>query len=654
MSWVEELIDVYEKNSERVGRMEYKVYRTKNGEEKIPYVLLPPLHTTVAAQITVVIDEDGNFINAVPVENDEKLTIIPVTEKSGSRTAGKEPHPFCDNLKYLAGDYEVYCKSDDKDNGRCYQLYIQGLKKWYLSEYSHKKVGALYQYLIKKTLIQDLLSKKVLILDENGHLSEKEKIQGINQNVAFVRFCIRENWDDYHSEVVEECWKDKTLMDCFIRYYRTLGETSGLCYLSGKQEPISYLQPKKIRNEGDGAKLISANDKENYTFRGRFIDKEQAFAIGAETSQKAHNALKWLIRKQGHSFDTLSMITWESDLKPMPQWDQDTDAICDNYEENMVEFCEDSQGDEWSGNSVEADRFYSAMEGYGRQFEQSSRMILMAFDAATTGRLALMEYKSLDTSRYLENIKKWHKECEWIHTKRKEGQSYKFLGMVGVKDIADILFGTESNGSLTIIDQNSKKLYSRISRRLLPCIWDARPLPSDFVSKAILRASNPQAYKERYNWERILTLACSFIKKQRKEQYDEEEWNVALNTKCEDRSYLYGRLLAVADRVEYRTFDKEKDKARVTNAKRYMSTFSQRPFETWKVIEENLQPYFNKLKIGERRYYENLIDKICQLFTEENFKENGSLDGLYLLGFHSQSYELKNTKIEENEGGNES
>ena len=31
-----------------------------------------------------------------------------------------------------------------------------------------------------------------------------------------------------------------------------------------------------------------------------------------------------------------------------------------------------------------------------------------------------------------------------------------------------------------------------------------------------------------------------------------------------------------------------------------MSTFSQRPFETWKVIEENLQPYFNKLKIGEK------------------------------------------------------
>ncbi len=34
------------------------------------------------------------------------MTIIPVTEKSGSRTAGKEPHPLCDNLRYLAGDYK--------------------------------------------------------------------------------------------------------------------------------------------------------------------------------------------------------------------------------------------------------------------------------------------------------------------------------------------------------------------------------------------------------------------------------------------------------------------------------------------------------------------------------------------------------------------
>lgn len=66
------------------------------------------LHTTVTAQITVEIDEDGNFRNAYPLSKEENFTIIPVTEKSGSRTAGKAPHPLCDNLQYLAGDYGKY------------------------------------------------------------------------------------------------------------------------------------------------------------------------------------------------------------------------------------------------------------------------------------------------------------------------------------------------------------------------------------------------------------------------------------------------------------------------------------------------------------------------------------------------------------------
>ena len=91
------------------------------------------------------------------------------------------------------------------------------------------------------------------------------------------------------------------------------------------------------------------------------------------------------------------------------------------------------------------------------------------------------------------------------------------------------------------------------------------------------------------------------------------------------------------------------DKGRVTNAKRYMSTFSQRPFETWKVIEENIQPYMNKLGIAERRFYENLLDEICKLFEVETFLDNSKLDGLYLLGFHSQSQDLKEMKKEDSE-----
>ena len=39
------------------------------------------------------------------------------------------------------------------------------------------------------------------------------------------------------------------------------------------------------------------------------MDKEEAFSVGSVASQKAHNALKWMIRKQGIYFDTMTIVT---------------------------------------------------------------------------------------------------------------------------------------------------------------------------------------------------------------------------------------------------------------------------------------------------------------------------------------------------------
>ena len=668
MSWEEELIQLYDKNRSQVGVIQYKSFIKNGKEERIPYVLLPPFHTTVTAQIQVTLSAEGEFLGASKVEGEDKLTIIPITEKSGSRTAGKAPHPLCDNLKYLAGDYGTYVQDNKGDVESYHALYMEELEKWHRSPFSHEKVDAIWSYLKKGVLIQDLLAEKVLQKKEDGYLGEEVKIEGVSQNMAFVRFIVRGKNGMKFGQNCDECWKDPSLWECFIQYYRSVEGEKELDYLTGEMQTASYLHSKKIRNEGDGAKLISSNDESNYTFRGRFTTKEQAFSIGSETSQKMHNALKWIIRKQGRSFDTLTMVTWESDLKDMPLWDVDTETISsaavseptleeseDDFSSQFQDDIPEGWGDEENetslsdGNPMTARQFYSALEGYRKQVENTSRMILMAFDAATTGRLSLAEYKTLETERYLDNIQKWHEQCGWLQWKYKEGHRKGYFGVPGVRDIADILYGLESNGRLTIVDKNGKKLYAQLGRRLLPCIWNNRNIPYDLVMTAVNRASMPQAYKERYNWERVLALACSFVKKSRYER-EKEEWNVALNRECNNRDYLYGRLLAVADRIEYRTFDKEKDTGRVTNAKRYMSTFSQRPFETWKIIEENLQPYLNKLSISERRYYENLIDSICELFDMEAFRKNDKLDGLYLLGFHSQSYDLKYNKNKANDG----
>lgn len=634
MSYVNELIDLYNKNPDKIGVIEYR------GD--IPYVLLPPFHTTVTAQITVTIDQNGNFMRAELVAQDDKMTIIPVTEKSGSRTAGKEPHPLCDNLRYLAGDYKDYYK----DDGVCNELYMSQIEKWEKSTYSHEKVKAIYLYLKKATLIKDLVEQKIIKLNDNNQIDDKENMEGIVQTKAFVRFIIRSTGENLHREIPDECWKDRTLQDCYIKYVRSQEREKGMCYLTGNMESISYLHSKKIRNEGDGAKLISANDSQNFTYRGRFANREEAVAVGSETSQIVHNTLKWIIRKQGAFFDTMTIVTWESDQLSMPKWNMDTESIITEYENEQEENDWDSWDDDWSeeeevsdGNPITAEKFYKALNGYGKKVDNTSNMILLAFDAATPGRLAMIENVTLDTARYLKNIEKWHNDCNWIHEKWKDGKRIQFWGMVGVRDIADILFGIENKGKLSIVDGNGKKLYAEVAKRLLPCIWYGSNIPYDYVNLAVVKASNPLTYKERKNWERVLTLACSMVKKNEKDR-NKEEWNVALDKSAKVRSYLYGRLLAVADRIEYMTYD-AKDNGRITNAKRYMSTFSQRPYETWKVIEENIQPYLAKLDVVKRKYYENLLSEICNLFDIDKFKENKKLDGLYLLGFHSQEYDLR-------------
>ena len=634
MSYVNELIDLYNKNQDKIGVIEYR------GD--IPYVLLPPFHTTVTAQITVTINQNGNFMRAELVAQDDKMTIIPVTEKSGSRTAGKEPHPLCDNLRYLAGDYKDYYK----DDGVCNELYMSQIEKWEKSTYSHEKVKAIYLYLKKATLIKDLVEQKIIKLNDNNQIDDKENMEGIVQTKAFVRFIIRSTGENLHREIPDECWKDRTLQDCYIKYVRSQEREKGMCYLTGNMESISYLHSKKIRNEGDGAKLISANDSQNFTYRGRFANREEAVAVGSETSQIVHNTLKWIIRKQGAFFDTMTIVTWESDQLSMPKWNMDTESIITEYENEQEENDWDSWDDDWSeeeevsdGNPITAEKFYKALNGYGKKVDNTSNMILLAFDAATPGRLAMIENVTLDTARYLKNIEKWHNDCNWIHEKWKDGKRIQFWGMVGVRDIADILFGIENKGKLSIVDGNGKKLYAEVAKRLLPCIWYGSNIPYDYVNLAVVKASNPLTYKERKNWERVLTLACSMVKKNEKDR-NKEEWNVALDKSAKDRSYLYGRLLAVADRIEYMTYD-AKDNGRITNAKRYMSTFSQRPYETWKVIEENIQPYLAKLDVVKRKHYENLLSEICNLFDIDKFKENKKLDGLYLLGFHSQEYDLR-------------
>lgn len=73
----------------------------------------------------------------------------------------------------------------------------------------------------------------------------------------------------------------------------------------------------------------------------------------------------------------------------------------------------------------------------------------------------MMEYESLDSSRYLKRLKEWHAGCGWLHPKFKDKKYFLYYGMAGVRDIADILYGSEQNGMLTLKGGN-EKMYAEV------------------------------------------------------------------------------------------------------------------------------------------------------------------------------------------------
>lgn len=141
-------------------------------------------------------------------------------------------------------------------------------------------------------------------LDGSGKLTDDAKIQGLGQTGANVRFVVCENYK------LQDVWKSQELYEKYSEYYQQKPGERRLCYASGKVEACSDKHPSKIRNSADKAKLISGNDESGFTYRGRFDSKEEAVSVGYETSQKAHNALRWLIQKQGYTRDESAIVCW--------------------------------------------------------------------------------------------------------------------------------------------------------------------------------------------------------------------------------------------------------------------------------------------------------------------------------------------------------
>ena len=669
MSWLSRLYHTYEQVKD-------------NADAQLHYALMPYYHVKQNVQIIVTINDKGDFVSArLARDGNGKLkslfVTVPATNDSASR-AGKYPsaHPLSDKIQYLAKSYQQVYENHD-----FHAEYIGLLKNWAESNSSHKKVKAVLEYLTTHDLIEDLVKSNILILNEDGILATPKNASEYSESI-FAILNKKDGYDTYDQgsafvvwEVIDsdlttvdviETWKDNNLFIAWQNYYASLDSKDGFCHITGKNTALASKHPKGILRSSNNAKLISANDMDGFTFRGRFTDDKnsikngyQAVNISAEVTEKAHAALAWLLTSQGHEESGQAMVAWAIDGSKIPQpykpivpqaviedaWgDFDSEEFADIDDSDEIEEQSSKLHHHKDIGSQFAHNLKKTMQGYRQKLTDNDQISVISLDSATPGRMAVTYYYEAMPDDYLTAIADWYDNFAWyaFYFDKETNQKRMTIQAPTPYQIAVSAYGSR------VSDAVKKQVVSQV----LPVIVEGhyRQIPKTLMDLCVKHACNPLGL-ENWEWEQNLSVACSLYRGyyNRLKNDKKRSYTVALQENYTSRDYLYGRLLAIAEDIESLALYVAGEN-RVTTAQRYMQQFANRPFSTWRNIELSLDPYMKRLKNNRPDYLfnkQNLLNDVMSKFDINDFNNNTPLSGEFLLGYHCQKmafYLAKQTK----------
>lgn len=622
-------------------------------EDPVAKTLLPLYHTTLKVRITITLDEYGNLCAPIEKSKKESLAIIPCTEESMGRS-GKNPppHPLCDQLQYV----------DKQCNSERTALYLKQLNDW---RGDNIKLNAIYHYVSHHSIIKDA-ERQGLRLDPSENKTKTAGVcfhvqSGISNTNVTEDIELRKRWIDFQRSRHEKTGTNR--LDMFGRVLQN--------------QVLNY--PKNIVSAAANAKLISAQDGNNYTFRGRFADKSEALWLDADTVQKLYVTLRWLANNHSTMTGSQAIITWAIDnpLKPVPDLQASSEDVFDDNG-SLFGNEDDSEPLDTVQNALDAtdvnyaEYFSRILRGYGNANilkRHAKKMAIVILDAATTGRLSVTFYRELSEGEYIEGILQWHDAVAWPLSRRFRDSNGKkqVVRFVGAPSF-DAIISCASN----ITDHSSKsykKFAKNLKKQLIECMFGDKILPRAILNSSYRKVTRPLAYRgadtrtgrskwsdQFVEWNDQLEVACCLWKQyynaENRHHANWKEITMELDGTRTDRDYLYGRLLALADDFEHSVMKKRNiDGTRPTNAVKLMSNFIAKPYTTWGSLMKQLVPY--RKSVDEAVRFQNDIDDVMALFTSGEFENNKPLSPLFLLGYsHQRRYSSQRAVESKKEASN--
>lgn len=596
-------------------------------------VLIPVGFVQKTVKYLVTLTDDAEFFSARENSEEESNCIVPSTPQAEARTGDNgAPFPLAEQLKYLVCDGE--------DNLRL-EKYLEQLENWCSQATAPSCLRTLHTYLKKKTLWQDLCSVSGLKI--KYHKDEMKKDAKGADAKAYVCFAVQ----SLH-EPETRLWKRKDVQESWSQYIsQAKEESTALCYVTGEHREPLDTHPKIQGN----AKLISAKDGAYpFQYKGRFSEDRSAVTVSTHASIRAHNALKWLMEKQGFRKYGLNIVAWNVQsgplTVPLDEWDYEPD-LPDTFEEYAIALREAT-----NGRSEKLKNFQAQIGYFCDRAEKVAATVVLGMESATDGRMSINYYQEMEGNMYAARLENWYKTCCWEYFSKGGEQA---IATPTPYMIAKAVMGAGSaqraRQDVQCKKSDAKQLRD-LYKRLLCCIVDGAAFPKNLLYNAIHRAEFPLSFTnsaggwQRLSWEECVRTTCALIRRARFDDHMALPQN-RLDVRCDNRDYLYGRVFAVADFLE-RTASEERGLP--TNAIRMMQFFVQRPAEAWKQLHLKLLPYLTKLsKQGvSASYFQKLFGQIEQQFSTEGADRirNNALGENFLLGLYAQNRELY-AKMEE-------
>lgn len=564
------------------------------------------------------IDDNGNIeVEKVCLpKNEPPLRIqIPITDDSAGRsgTASKEsPHGLSDSIDYIVHQQEGI------------HFYKRQLLAWIkYNESSEQGIRAnKYLNIVYKALENGNFEK----IAESKVMKEKEMPGFIVDGVElWVEQDIKDSWVNFvyneyayfknslYDEMIDKGMKDKKKVT-----YRSFN------YCPYLNEDNQLVLSNALKLLGNG-KMISSNIENQW--KGRFQKDKDIFSMSLKAHFRMMNALSYYLSNQ--CFYGTKEYRYMLFNPNIPQM-----QIYDFVEDKVV--LKDMPDIPDTDYKKLRELIFRAKNS---KIENQDSLVLLGTGTISDGRMAVTTYEKFNLSKIIQNIKRYEE-----HFVRPNGKGGNYI--IGFSELINLAFDFKKTEADSI-------LKNSVYKNALPSFLTKGIISHEIEHKLINRAArftesvdkksieleqmsnNAISNAKKLN-EKIIAVAAMVMTYNRKDKENMSN----LNRDNKDRSYNYGRLLAILETEEnHYYFKKHKNVDRLTNAERLRESFVRTPQRTLKVLLERITPYEAALHIADRTKYKDLIDECIQNLNE-NDMNNQSLNENWILGYSHQRAEI--------------